>query len=596
MQPIDQSLQAFTEHLENNLPIQCRKSSPNWKPEGPLGRFFRLILCKNNQHLLDIGKSFCKALNALEQTPITFSADKSITEHQVKTHHQYLKAANAVQKLLRTSSSSRVKTRLEILAQKVTALQYRLEVINGGLDRSESDPELTKQVVISALTWKKKHPLYTDRALTNKDLAKLADTCQYPIFAKLLIHDKRLQEQFFSWTLRDNNGVGQFVEFPSTCKRLTTAKVAGRIGRFGPDTLQLTKIVKSEGNEKVMLLPFFSGKKVEHINILDESREVVLAGDYRLTIKKIFDTFFDKEYRPGDIEFFGSTGITNWNCHELGSWNPKTNSYDQVDITSPDWVKNLPPIEVMSKEEIENRYGVKLDKDDWLVSPRSSRESPDQALEGRHSFLELVIPSENGKYSIYSFGKYSKEFPSTTPALLAFLLATVVGKIAYPDENMYRSDRQHAVLPIKLRPEVGQQVLQHIQRDLIKSRDGNLIFQFRRENCSYWVQSVLDNVESINAPILFQATMLDSTAVNPVLAKIFDWMRKAPKSWQPTIVNAIDFILGGWRGITIIENGKQVFRSISLTADHEKPHIFQPGCLHKKIEDGHVNGLIFLGH
>lgn len=598
MPQITDSLKTFTENLHNNVPIICNPTG-TWEVEGCLSRLVRKICHRDDARLNGIVRAFKNTLDSFESKPLLFTRDNKVVKEQTDFIDSYFKAAQAVQDIFKNAPTLSPFKCLNSLARRIAALQYRLEAANGGLDPVHIDPALKQQLISAVLKWKGDQEFMHDKTLSEKDLAKIDETCRYPQFVHLLLQGSTLKDTFFNWSLRDNNRPSLFIQFPATCSRLNAANLAIRTGRFGQDTLQIKKIPHStpEGvSEKVLTMPFFNGKTVEHISILDGSREVTLNEGWRLSINKVFDLFTEKSTRPSDLDFFGNKGVVNWHSRVLGTWNPSTQSYNLVDLSNPDWIKNLMPAEILSKDDLEKRYDVKLMKGDCLAVARANREKITPVLEGRHTFLEVILPNDDGSYSMYPFSKYATDFPITVLEQLTFLLATVRAKIAYPDENIFYSDRQHAAYPIKLDADGKQQLLNTLQRDMIKARDGNLIFQFRRENCAFWVQSTLDSVDTIKTPRLFKSFMVECQANNPVLNVFFKGIRLLPTTWQPKIFNATDWLLGGSRGVTIIENDQKVFRSFLQTPDHEKPLVFQPGSLHKHIEDGTVKGVLFACH
>lgn len=602
MPKINKSLKAFTANIENNIPIVCEATGV-WKIEGFFSRIIRKIFCREDARLIGIVKAFNRALDDLEAIPVLFSANHKIVDAQSAFAHEYLQAAEAIQNIFRRSSLKSPQSPpkcLNALARRIASLQYRLESANGGMDPVKVDPELKQKLISAALDWKAGQVIMTNKNLTENELAKLEETCQYPKFAELLLQGEQLKVNFFNWSLRDNNRPSLFIQFPATCQRLIAANLAIRTGRFGSDILQIKKIPGSIFTqtvaEKVVTMPFFDGKNVQHISILDDTREVTLNQGWRLTINKIFDFFTQKTLRLTDLEFFRDKGVMNWHAHELGSWDPSTKSYKRIDLSVQDWIKQLPPVEVISREELEKRYDVKLAPGDWLAVARANREQLGNLLQDRHGFIELTIPNDDGSYCLYSFSKFAAYYPETTLELLSFLLATVPAKVSYPDENIFFTKRQQAAYPIKLNAVEGKKMLSTIHQDLVKGREGNLIFQFRRENCAYWVQSILDSVDTIKTPRLFKSVMVESHSENPILEAIFGWIRQFPKSWQASVVNFTDYLLGGFRGVTVTEGGKKVFKCFSQTPHHEKQYVFQPGFLHKHIEDGTIKGIIFAGH
>ena len=155
----------------------------------------------------------------------------------------------------------------------------------------------------------------------------------------MLLKSNALQEQFFEWALRDRNPVGIFVEYPAIQQKLTDNLLQTRIGRLGGQALNIKKVNlqgKENIKEKVVTL-LFEGKP---ISILDENQEIIFKGNYRLTLREVFNIFHNKESEVGNLEFFHE-GIVNWNTHRLGSWNADKGEYERIDLQQANWWKNF---------------------------------------------------------------------------------------------------------------------------------------------------------------------------------------------------------------------------------------------------------------
>lgn len=597
MPHIQNNLDRFTLVLDANIPIVCNKFG-EWHYESFWKKTVRWLTGTHDHRLADIGKAFCNALDKLEKQPVVFGTSLKTIEDQKKIGQEYFIAAKAVEMLLNKSDCPQVKTQLDILALRVIALKYRLEAIHGGLDRS-FDKELFDQVLSLAAKWKSTLTLSPGAMLTDRDVEKIAEACTYPEFAKLLIRNEELQHYFFSWSIRENNGVRQFVEFPATVVQIKRSLLSARISRFGGHMFALEKRLIAGmplTTEKIVTLPFHINNKVEHINILDSSREIEFSGKMRLTVAKIFEIFAEKKTEPGNLEFFGSVGITNWNSYELGSWNQELNEYERIDLSKAEWWKELPVFEELSKDEVEKRYGIELRPGEWVVMVKASRETPDLDFADQHGFLEVLIPTENGKYQLFPFGIYPELFPTSCWKKLIFLTSTAIAKLSYPDENGVFSHRQMAIHPHKKSEQQAKKVMSKIQKDLLKAREGNLILQFGYENCACWADSTMKADETQKQKNFFNIHMLKAEPANFFIKGIFDVFRKAPVSWQPNLIRFLDWSFGSSRGKTIIEDGKPVFKSMRLHPNRNKQIIFHPGYLHRQIEEGSIKGVLTFGH
>lgn len=581
--------------LEQKIGDLCKKQAEISKRPAWMKKIFNHFFPENKE-LIKLGKICNTLFDRVEKIPAVFSADNSKTAHQQHSFHACFQAAKKVESLLAASNCVRVKAQLECLTQRVIALQYRMEGSNGGLDRSVVDIVLTDKLCTAATRWKNEHVLITDKQLTEQQIKKLEEASTYPKFVYALLASKDLQDAFFNWILRDNNGVSQFIEFPSTCERLKSTYLAARVGRLGGEMFKMEKRFKeTDVTEKILTLPFFIQKKIDYVNILDGLQEVVLNHHLRLTINKVFDIFSNKSKEVGYLEFFESTGITNWNCHEIGSWNPLTESYERVDLTIEKWWEQLPVLETLSKQGLEKRLNLSLKDDEWVACAKSARTTPDMDLDKRHGYFEVAIPAGKDMYSIYPFGNFPATFPTSPIDLALFVTNTLKAKVVYPDENFFYSHRQQATHPIKFSCEQGYSLMNILQKELIKARFGHMIFQFGGENCAYWVQNVLNAVDS-KLPNFYKLDFIFSTPLNPLLGTLFNFFRKLPVNMRCHAISTMDTIFGSGRGIEVFEYHKKVYKSHKQSSVRNEFVIYQPGYLHRQIEEGKIAGCITLGN
>lgn len=565
-----------------------------YQKESPLYR------AKSEESLASVARLFCQILDIAEQNPVFFETKLENHLLQRRYYEVHLKAAKAIDNILSGLKSPLILPQLNLLVQRVEGLRYRIEGVNGGLDKTSIDSKVLSEITLLAHAWKAKQMLYSEaeKKLNRRDLAKLKQACAYPEFCKLLCKDTDLQERFFNWAIRDNNGVNQFIEFPATTARVNEVFLGERVGKFGGELLAIHKRkVGSSELEKVLTLPFNTIHEVRHISILNESLPVMLNGGWRLSIGEIFNIFSKKHTEFTDLEFFGPSGITNWHAFELGPWNPVTKTYDHVDISSPDWWKKLPVFEEVSQEELEGRCGEKLAKGEWLACISAGRTAPDHRFEDRHTYLLVAIPAENGKYRIYPFGQYPEKFPVKLGEQVEFLAKYVKAKIAYPDHNYLISERQHAIHPIKPDEEERVKLINKVAQDILRARKGELTFQLVDENCARWAQTTVHEAVDRHRPNFFKIEIGKMTSVNPILAKIFAFLGRLSILNQNRLFKGLLKLVGGGRGTTVIEDGKPVYKVlVKDSAVPEQIYIFQPGFLHQQIEEGKLKGRIIYGH
>lgn len=592
MLPVNYSLAAIAESAAD-LTIQAEKLAEKQEPQGWLD-MLRLHWASQADAGVSLSKQCKTLLDRVERIPVRFhgKTSASIPMNSNECHVKCLKAAQTAYSVLSKAKSSPL---LNQLAQRIVALRYRMEIENGGCDRESSDQTLNSQLCEKASQWKRKLVLATEQELIPQEIKQLEEAASYPEFARLLLASKEIQESFFTWALRDGNGVSQFIEFPAMCAKIKSSFLAARIGRLDPQLLRLEKRSYGDHQEKMVSLPFYINNKVEYVSILDQTKEVELTNRWRLKISEIFDIFAKKNREVGDLEFFTSTGITNWNCHQLGSWNPATHSYERTDLTQKEWWKKLPSLEIVSKEILEKRLKEDIKEGEWVLCAKATRTTPDLDLDTRHGYLEVAIPSDKGSYTLYPFGVFAGVFPNSLLELIGFLADTVPGKVAYPDENFFYSHRQQAFHPMKLTPEQGQHLMQVIQKELIKAKYGHVIFQFGGENCAFWAQKVLHEADG-KMPNFYRLNFVDSKPLNPVLKGVFSCIRALPSRLQMYGIAAFDRAFGSHRGRRVVEKGRWEVKSHHTSVPRNDQVIYQPGFLHQQIENGQLKGGLYFGN
>lgn len=554
--------------------------------------------------VIGVGKKLEKVLEKMEAIPVRFGQNAKELQQQKQDFETTLSYSHKVLKLLGTRHGCDRLHRIQhAIERNMIALKYRIEKINGGDDKADLDIDLYEKMLLLTGKWKIKQKFYSneDKKLSQRDAEKVEKLCLYPEFCKLLENDTHLQNHFFAWSIRDNNGVDQFIQFPTTSDKINKNYLAERIGRFAEEHFKISKCAPDDSSpslkEKIVTLPFDTTSGIKHLNILDEHVQVELKGNWKLTIHQIFKLFSRKHAEVTELEFFGPTGITNWNSYELGYWDPATKTYVRPDYSEKDWIRKLPTIEELTSEEIEARYGEKPEPGLGKIFVVSKRNHADLDVVKRHSYLEIAIPVENGKFSVISLGIYPVRFPVTILENLKFLAATVLSKIVYPDLNIYLPKRQYAIHPLKLTKEQFDQLVENVGKDILAGLNGNLTFKFIDENCSYWTQKKVNEIVEEEDPNYFEMPLHMSNSKGVALQVLFGFLNSLPPVIRGPIIRAILKVLGGEKGVYIEKDGQKVYESVLGT---NKPYnnitIFQPGLLYKAINEGKRPGRISFGH
>lgn len=573
---ITTTLNKLVQALEENYPISGLKGG-YWHLDG----MFKRMLSPSDDQWASLAEAFCFALDEIESIPIQF-ADEEVP--QTIPFKSYLKVANLILEHLKTCTSHEALKQLKILKRRYTALLYRLESINGGLDSACPSEEVIQKLFDLATDWKHNHVIIIEKMITEKDRHKLIDAAQYPEFVALLFEDQELKNAFMLWSLQDKNAVAPFIQFPGIQEKLVDCALSGRIGRQGGNTLRIKKEYNEEGSVRLKLLTLpIEG---QDINILDGNHLYTFRGNYTLTINEMFEVFRNKKTYIGNLEFFAE-GITNWNNHRLGWWDADKQVYQTIDVDKPEWWNQLPIFEVLSKKEAQQKYGWHLDGSHWNAAATASRGSASLDFERTHAYLEMAIPLPEGKrYAVYDFGKFADQFPANHFETLSMFCRNVHAVVAYPDENVFYSHRQHAYHSFCLTSEEGKKLMNLIKRDILHSREKNFVYQIESENCAKWTHELLEKILGEEfVPNLFKMSLLHTEPVGPV-AKLFELIKKLPQKFQTKVLTTLHLPLGAFKGTWIVENGKKVKKSLTNHPFWETAEVYLPAFLHKQKETG----------
>jgi len=584
MPNIHDNIDIFTRALKHNLAIKCDENS-EWRIMNPCESITSQLYsayCKSKDN--PTLTAFIKALDNLEKTPVEFKTTIRTAAQQREMFSSYLKAAETIEYKLQISPKE-----LNTLRRKIIGLQYRIEKNNGGLNKN-TGPNFYLELFHLANDWKQNEKLYPDQSskqLTKRDIDKLLETCKYPEFIKLLMWDKALCSKFFKWSIRDNNPVDTFIEFPATSDTLHINNIDKRTGLLNPD---LIKIKKSA--VKDITLPFYDGKKTNYISILDESKIINLNNNLSLSLQKIYQVFFNKREHPGYLEFFKQYGIMNWASFEYGPINPDLRTYKKIDIARNDWWDILPKFDELSKSATEKRYDLELKDNEWVQCIRSTKETLDYRMLKRHGYLEVAIPLKNGNYGIFPFGKYPTDFPTSTIGLVRLIPGTTDARLEYPDENVFYSHRQHAMQPEKLSQKQGQEFIEKIRIDIEKTYNNKLNFQMAGKNCAEWAESKAVVLPETKTATFFK---MPATEMQPT-DKVLDTFVKQPHAKKTKLLLHTLGLLANIDGRTVKVNGEEVYTKTEISSNIHEIHPYRPGHLNNQILEGKLPGKVFYGN
>ncbi|MGK5594888.1 MAG: hypothetical protein ACSNEK_05985 [Parachlamydiaceae bacterium] len=514
---------------------------------------------------------FSRQLDSLEKKPL-------FVNEANEQHHQMLLLGEAL--LAAFEHPLRSCDEIHDLKLRLLSLKYRLESAPLHFSRS-----LFLKLKAEAEQWKKRQPLILIKQLTINDLKELKKVARHREFIEVILKSQKHKELFFEWSIRDQNNALAFIQFPALVERLIECQLNGRISCHKENALKIQKFNVKGQLQKVVTLPF-EGKDR---SILDENEIVAFRGSVKATIFEIFEVFKNKDHHVGYFEFM-KEGIINWNIHHLGYWDATKNEYQKINIELDEWWRQLPLFEVLTKEEVTLRYSWSLKGKEWIAAASATRGLASLSYEKTHAFLELAIPIGKGVYGIYDFGKLAYQYPCSMWETLDMFCRNVHSTIAYPDENVFCSQRQHALHPFKLTAKQGLALMELIKQDMLRARAYNLVYQIESENCAKWVQTKLEAaLGEGKVPNLYKMQLLD-TEPESAVSKIFALIKKLPHQWQVPMLSALHLPIGAAKKTWIIENGRLVAKSLVEHHFFSTGQVYLPAFMHHQLIKGILKG------
>lgn len=418
-----------------------------------------------------------------------------------------------------------------------------------------------KKLLVLAAAWK--------GTLDDFEIEELQETGRYQLFCSLLLQDKKIREEFFSWALRDHNPVDAFILFPEIAALLHKKGLSSRFGFYGEKHLKV-----SADRQELFI-------RIENrwVSLKDLSRKVTFKNGFSISLEKILDSFGNKSFEVGEFEIFDE-GIVLWNTLDWSS------ALHKIDLSKKTWYKELPLLRSLSSYEAELRYQKTLVPGDSVVAAYATRDSSSLDFRGTHAFLEMAVYQEDGSYTLYNFGKFAKKFPKNSFETFKMLCQNAQASIAYPDENIFYSEREHALYPFIIQQEGVDTLFEAIRSDFKLGEKGTFLYQIESENCAKWaLEKITMVVPKKDIPDLFFLPLLETEPMGAVRV-IFEGIKTMPKAWQVPLLSFFHLFLGATQTTWIMEGDSLVAKSLR---DHD---FFSHGCVflpsllvHKVVEE-----------
>lgn len=438
---------------------------------------------------------------------------------------------------------------------RILSVYYRIH------QKSEMDQALYDKILNAAETWLNKDILFSHLSLTQTEKNRLKEVACYPKFAEHLFNNKMERKRFFRWTIRHKNTCESYILFRSTTEKLTQATLSNRIGYYGGTGLK----VMQEGNDKILTLRI-NGMDCD---IRDGSRQYTLSNNYTLSVNEMFSIFEQRQTVIGNLEYFPGVGIVNWNPKRLGRFNPATKLYDMIDLNLERWWEQLPPVATITNAEasemFEDQDGNKIpcDGSRWIVSIYATTDSLEVDATGNHAYLQIAVPTGDGHYNLYPFGKFTEEYPITASEKKKVAVEPMDAVIMYPEENIFNLDRYEEGISWALTPEEGISRMNSIRKDIQRVRQKNIVFQLFNDNCIIWCFLKMHRyVTEEQKRFLAGVRFLEATP-SGFLGYVWEIFRCIPEFFLEPTLNYLMGKIGGEKVVSIIKkNGRRLEKGL----------------------------------
>jgi len=414
--------------------------------------------------------------------------------------------------------------------------------------------------------------------LHSLNLQKIEEASRYSEFCRLLLKEKKVQNDFFNWIINKGCPTEVFIRFPLTAQKLRSCYADSACGYFA-----YTKPLQVEGND---LLIRIEGKMQSLFS--EESQEVLKEG---------------KRGILGRYRIVQEKGYTKERVDPA-----------QVDFSQKRWWEQLHPFEVIPKEVAERRYNLKIKPGFWVHMPAASKKiygkEPSRGLylDDCHGNEIILEPLKGGeRYRVHPYGKYVKEWPETLIKVVKWFGDTREALYTPYDPTLfYASHRDVACSWRQMSPQLGERFMQErIGKQLQKSLSGNMVFQLLNRDCAHQPQKNAEWIAKQQGGSCFDYYLEHVGNLRARLKPlnfIFITVSAVPEMSRGALITAYNLMLGYRRGMWVKKNkGGKTFRSVAnssyvtgISSKERKQilhyHIHLPSKLHQRIRNNEVPG------
>ncbi len=564
MNSVQSSLPSFIEALESEQQVEI-SASGSWKKTSTISRVINSVCCFFGIKVfgygidsnVELARSFAQTLSswninvhheniigisapATEQLEQIESAARLIKERLLNTIKRNKEKFKELQTQItlaesegNTEKAERLESEFEAQYAKAGAYKayrsikeniHRFKNLSKPLEAHKQNtqhPEFEKnckRVTNWLKTWQKRQFPNIDFLPLEGTQQKIEALSRFHSFVKDMKKNPLLKNQFFDSAFKNisyKNIDAVYTEIlaPSTRKELAKTYMDKRMWYYNqPNDLKLRSYTILNKPIYSISIPI-NGQDAQ---ITDLKHIIEVAPGENKTVSEFFK--YLKKQNEGIIpyEYIKDKGICKLDI-----------SLENADLDKETWWKDIPDIEVLSRDEISEKFGITLSQSmrSFMAVCATREHKPlhdetvgeiDNAI-NNHAFMIVALPREDGKFNITYLGKWAKSFPVGILETIKHIFTTHIAKLTLIDFNRSMNNRERIINPIPLNNERFDRFMQLLARDFKLSREGKLIFQGQGDNCAGWVQRILNDLYSeIEVPQVFDRPFINMTAPFPV--------------------------------------------------------------------------------
>ncbi len=517
--------------VKEGASISIDRQEGTWQRRSKIAQIFRWIFGLENQDNLELASFVKRYVKTHEISPLYITkglyADRDVSEQDIQ------EAVHAVKARLQHGRSNANKTKILKLERHAYALQTRSNCVPP--DDKEQILEADRIWLYNTLTdWKGVQFPSLPHNISSEDKKKLDTILQYKGLIPLLQNDEVYRKHFFKFVFNSSSDscpdvVHIAVQFPQLAKRLTHSFLNKRINRIvhTPGLIFCEKIlpdgqIVKDVRMRMKVIKDHTRAQSTYKSLRDLSKPIALYNNSHPTIPSYMtvDTIF-REFEEKNKVKMGNLEYTE---EGVGVYNP---SKCPLDFEKSEWWKDLPALERLTPQQIQERYGIDITQHHSLLLVNATRSKVKNSAEGNHAWITVFIPQADGTFTTHAIGKYVPSYPQTTLEKLAFTCQTAEATMSVIDENEFYLHRERCTIPKELSSKQFHSLMDTLKVDLKAAQDRKMLFQHQGDNCAAWVQQTLDTVfGKANLPRLFEMSIFDVATPFPVnfVLRSFKWL------------------------------------------------------------------------